>query len=100
MMRRPPRSARTDTLFPYSTLFRSGFQDTKPVFDIGCVVGTRVSGDTKIAAEECRAKLGHHFLHGVCAIAEAFAERAVHAMGSPCPVRQLDRKSIRLNSSH
>src|SRR3546814_10920399 len=24
MMRRPPRTTRTDTLFPYSTLFRSG----------------------------------------------------------------------------
>src|SRR3546814_11979338 len=32
MIRRPPRSTRTDTLFPYTTLFRSGlvtvFQDT------------------------------------------------------------------------
>src|SRR3546814_911002 len=26
MLRRPPRSTRTDTLFPYTTLFRSGFQ--------------------------------------------------------------------------
>src|SRR3546814_3587553 len=26
MIRRPPRSTRTDTLFPYTTLFRSGFQ--------------------------------------------------------------------------
>src|SRR3546814_16295783 len=25
MIRRPPRSTRTDTLFPYTTLFRSGF---------------------------------------------------------------------------
>src|SRR3546814_4248378 len=28
MIRRPPRSTRTDTLFPYTTLFRS----TEPVF--------------------------------------------------------------------
>src|SRR3546814_4952576 len=27
MIRRPPRSTRTDTLFPYTTLFRSGFND-------------------------------------------------------------------------
>src|SRR3546814_6194598 len=27
MIRRPPRSTRTDTLFPYTTLFRSGFAD-------------------------------------------------------------------------
>src|SRR3546814_5899972 len=26
MIRRPPRSTRTDTLFPYTTLFRSGEQ--------------------------------------------------------------------------
>src|SRR3546814_6632359 len=26
MIRRPPRSTRTDTLFPYTTLFRSGVQ--------------------------------------------------------------------------
>src|SRR3546814_2000260 len=27
MLRRPPRSTRTDTLFPYTTLFRSDFVD-------------------------------------------------------------------------
>src|SRR3546814_11597433 len=27
MIRRPPRSTRTDTLFPYTTLFRSGRND-------------------------------------------------------------------------
>src|SRR3546814_4056899 len=27
MMRRPPRSTRTDSLFPYTTLFRSGFAE-------------------------------------------------------------------------
>src|SRR3546814_3328163 len=28
MIRRPPRSTRTDTLFPYTTLFRSGVEGT------------------------------------------------------------------------
>src|SRR3546814_3032302 len=32
MIRRPPRSTRTDTLFPYTTLFRSRLQ---PIGDIG-----------------------------------------------------------------
>src|SRR3546814_8149910 len=34
MIRRPPRSKRTDTLFPYTTLFRSNFitEDSKAVF--------------------------------------------------------------------
>src|SRR3546814_20666921 len=31
MIRRPPRSTRTDTLFPYTTLFRSGAFDKQPV---------------------------------------------------------------------
>src|SRR3546814_6953128 len=31
MIRRPPRSTRTDTLFPYTTLFRSLFADRKTV---------------------------------------------------------------------
>src|SRR3546814_2926202 len=30
MIRRPPRSTRTDTLFPYTTLFRSRALDIKP----------------------------------------------------------------------
>src|SRR3546814_15984691 len=30
MIRRPPRSTRTDTLFPYTTLFRSLFMETHP----------------------------------------------------------------------
>src|SRR3546814_4447175 len=31
MIRRPPRSTRTDTLFPYTTLFRSSALTTSPV---------------------------------------------------------------------
>src|SRR3546814_9724649 len=30
MIRRPPRSTRTDTLFPYTTLFRSGVRRDRP----------------------------------------------------------------------
>src|SRR3546814_4506718 len=45
MIRRPPRSTRTDTLFPYTTLFRSG----------GGQFQWRVGGQT---ANNCR-KLGH-----------------------------------------
>src|SRR3546814_10236158 len=30
MIRRPPRSTRTDTLFPYPTLFRSAFNEQLP----------------------------------------------------------------------
>src|SRR3546814_2060150 len=30
MVRRPPRSTRTDTLFPYTTLFRSADRENEP----------------------------------------------------------------------
>src|SRR3546814_5322075 len=35
MIRRPPRSTRTDTLFPYTTLFRSGFEHGNGVRQVG-----------------------------------------------------------------
>src|SRR3546814_14909808 len=46
MIRRPPRSTRTDTLFPYTTLFRSGW--TPSTFDahnaIVTLMACRVDG--------------------------------------------------------
>src|SRR3546814_14778657 len=39
MIRRPPRSTRTDTLFPYTTLFRSLLQAVEVVFAGGTAVG-------------------------------------------------------------
>src|SRR3546814_2344010 len=41
MIRRPPRSTRTDTLFPYTTLFRSGFtaRAVSPAILFGAVKG-------------------------------------------------------------
>src|SRR3546814_13718241 len=44
MIRRPPRSTRTDTLFPYTTLFRShppGNRAEKPVLTAISVCGRR-----------------------------------------------------------
>src|SRR6056297_4183663 len=38
MIRRPPRSTRTDTLFPYTTLFRSSDRRLKPGTKIGPVL--------------------------------------------------------------
>src|SRR3546814_116565 len=34
MIRRPPRSTRTDTLFPYTTLFRSHLEDAPGLFPL------------------------------------------------------------------
>src|SRR3546814_2056167 len=35
MIRRPPRSTRTDTLFPYTTLFRSGVEQRQARYPLG-----------------------------------------------------------------
>src|SRR3546814_18912529 len=39
MIRRPPISTRTDTLLPYTTLFRSRSRGARSVLDLGCGVG-------------------------------------------------------------
>src|SRR3546814_19453782 len=40
MIRRPPRSTRTDTLFPYTTLFRSAALRVTKYLLLGTVMGT------------------------------------------------------------
>src|SRR3546814_7936788 len=49
MIRRPPRSTRTDTLFPYPTLFRSGAAIARQ--DIGAPQACRVA---RLVAETAR----------------------------------------------
>src|SRR3546814_4418326 len=44
MRRRPPRSTRTDTLFPYTTLFRSALEEGA----IGCLLGASGCGKTTV----------------------------------------------------
>src|SRR3546814_11537304 len=39
MIRRPPRSTRTDTLFPYTPLFRSVAFERQPAAHVGAVAG-------------------------------------------------------------
>src|SRR3546814_14651672 len=41
MIRRPPRSTRTDTLFPYTTLFRSSALQTRYLAPASGPIGTR-----------------------------------------------------------
>src|SRR3546814_18425189 len=73
MIRRPPRSTRTYTLFPYTTLFRSA---------------------AAISKARC------YFLCSIC-VDCSFAGRSFSIQHRPCDsVLVLDRKSTRLNSSH
>src|SRR3546814_5286387 len=57
MIRRPPRSTRTDTLFPYTTLFRS--DDPGCLADGGCALRssgkqTNTRGARQLPAVDCR----------------------------------------------
>src|SRR3546814_15435445 len=71
IIRRPPRSTRTDTLFPYTTLFRSGRASL-----IGPIVGAFIVNGAKSW------------------LTVAYPEFWLYFLGA------LDRKSTRLNSSH
>src|SRR3546814_19878857 len=52
MLRRPPRSTRTDTLFPYTTLFRSPFYThTESAMQVVSIISTKGGvGKTTTAA--------------------------------------------------
>src|SRR3546814_1163852 len=56
MIRLPPRSTRTDTRFPYTTLFRSAAKGGKPVARFGC----GVPGLSRFAAPH--GELFHRFI--------------------------------------
>src|SRR3546814_5020118 len=56
MIRRPPRSTRTDTLFPYTTLFRSRFHQIDRA-----VGGDKVLGDSD---GDARPAFVHRHEHG------------------------------------
>src|SRR3546814_12466848 len=82
MIRRPPRSTRTDTLFPYTTLFRSMM-----VTQIGILIGL-LSGKPSgwaaqrrdVAAISAREALGCYRPHVVTGLVLAAACVAVPAM--------------------
>src|SRR3546814_15515976 len=82
MIRRPPRSTRTDTLFPYTTLFRSVH-----IRDFGLQLrGARPEFRPDIPAPE---RLVH-----------AHRRERQGASAGQAHRGSLDRKSTRLNSSH
>src|SRR3546814_11551163 len=90
MSRHPPRTPRTDTLFPYTTLFRSVERVGTVAFGAagpGFVAARRGSGRTRT-----RPRLEGFF-------GTALADRP-HLRRAFRRDRGQDRKSTRLNSSH
>src|SRR3546814_3111328 len=115
MIRRPPRSTRTDTLFPYTTLFRSirfdyvvgGYMRFKvseiaPAVDrvlgeqlvgLAKALGGTLPDDDKAAADE-PAKRDSNLDDAMADLIKD--DGATGGDAAPAP----DRKSTRLNSSH
>src|SRR3546814_5417936 len=103
MIRRPPRSTLTDTLFPYTTLFRShtGFPEimdgrvkTLHPKIHGGILARRDLPDHRAAMEQ-------HGIGGIdLVVSNLYPFEATLASGADYDRCVEDRKSTRLNSSH
>src|SRR3546814_8388606 len=125
MEQRPPRSTRTDTLFPYTPLFRSilhpnrcrprlateGMHMAALIGTVSKVVGQvfaeAVGGLRRPLVEGDRMYAGEHLItgaEGAVAVQLKNGKELTLGRGSDMTMRQQllanDRKSTRLNSSH
>src|SRR3546814_13506825 len=111
MIRRPPRSTRTDTLFPYTTLFRSladARRSGSAVENVlGVTTGRALLGEAVGTCEGIVADARHHgkvavdrelsfgkggALHGA---GMGMCAASVHRNGvTMCPILRRDRKSV------
>src|SRR3546814_10025966 len=112
MIRRPPRSTRTDTLFPYTTLFRS--VGRHPCHPFGRRARDahrleRLRRDPRAAhrgtyLEWPAARTGHRQCRGGAPVTRTLALLLAAATLPAAPAvaqtPSADRKSTRLNSSH
>src|SRR3546814_2192984 len=121
MIRRPPRSTRTDTLFPYTTLFRSvDGEDTPTVpchanpedldisgIDVERHEPARAAVDAVVAQEDAVLARLHRGMHEAVLLHGAYVlvvdiDFGLHASGDQergFPAHVEDRKSTRLKSS-
>src|SRR3546814_18801797 len=102
MILRPPRSTRTDTLFPYTTLFRS-FRGQDAAETLASVLGAGLIGDTAIVSSfgAESAVLLHLVTRVAPDIPVLFLDTGKHFPETLAYRDALaDRKSTRLNSSH
>src|SRR3546814_19030032 len=98
MIRRPPRSTRTDTLFPYTTRFRSTQADVQILVSADAVSGKSIraiKGSMSVdqAVRRAAADAG---LRVVSSDGRTYTLASSTAAAAPTT----DRKSTRLNSSH
>src|SRR3546814_8546263 len=113
MIRRPPRSTRTDTLFPYTTLFRSlrggsgrglqNFLALLPVAGAQFVRLKRIEHAKRFLRVAALVETVHrHMLDHIVRIDDeggAISDACI--LGDDAKrVGELDRKSTRLNNSH
>src|SRR3546814_13590564 len=89
MIRRPPRSTRTDTLFPYTTLFRSA---ATQAFNLGDGSAITIGADWSYRSETWLSVDNY----------DALSQKAYSVTGlfGIYDSADGDRKSTRLNSSH
>src|SRR3546814_11908325 len=98
MLRRPPRSTRTDTLLPYTTLFRSWYGHVNTPRNI--LAPSRID---EIICNGCqRVRLAGPDIDlsipiSIACYPEINGRKKLRVACCPCPT---DRKSTRLNSSH
>src|SRR3546814_12934234 len=98
MIRRPPRSTRTDTLFPYTTLFRSrrienqtrGRRESRSRMRIGQAVQPTRSPDARGPAERALRVVGDPFQVGAAANEHHLTPDRPDVM----QILQRDRKSV------
>src|SRR3546814_16619913 len=102
MIRRPPRSTRTDTLFPYTTLFRSPLA----VKESASAPRGRSSANSMrwrtggLHGETPRQPVNPDCWHGADVISDTCHELGSNLHRCQSEMRTQDRKSTRLNSSH
>src|SRR3546814_15096843 len=111
MIRRPPRSTRTDTLFPYTTLFRStefnGNSLVSGTTQKGELAGTNLAGFENITLPPGAGAVSFSYTEADNTLTAK--DLAGEVLGTAVvsddlitgnKTEKLDRKSTRLNSSH
>src|SRR3546814_15814124 len=98
MIRRQPRSTRTDTLFPYTTLFRS----IGPHARLAIALWQAIADFLKSLVDQLASKVDIHVVFEIDGNIRQSkqADRADLLNFWKAGERRLDRKSTRLNSSH